>query len=451
MDYDVFISFKNTDSSGNKTEDCVIAGELYAALEQKNIHAFYSNTRLFEFGEAAYKEAIEKALDQAKVLIAIATDAEFLKTRWVSYERESFHEDILSGRKKNAVIVPYMKNVVGNDVPRSLRSYETFQIDRTDIPTVVAFVEKCLVKASPAPSSTQVKSDKSLVTGKSVSSYDPAANKEFRRLKIQAKNTRDADMPAIRYVVEKLNKPNLCILDAGCAYGYVTNDRFGSFDQSKVLAVDVSDKCLDYAREHNHDDNIFYEKLNLEDEDLEEKLESLMDKYGIQKFDIIFSSLVIHHLKNPNKFLRRIRRYLSADGYIIIRGSDDGSIMCCNDDGLLGKVVEMHLKADGISDRLNGRKIFSQLISSGYKNVKMMNYIKDLSGLDLDERYDVFLERFSYRRNYLQHAVDADPYNMEKRNALEAMDFALDKLENKFSEETFWYCETDFVGIAQKR
>lgn len=450
MEYDVFISFKNSDGNGNLTEDCAIAGELYKELEKKNIHSFYSNTRLFEFGEAAYKEAIENALDQAKVLIVIATNVEYLQTRWVTYERESFHEDILSGRKKNAVIVPYLKNVVGNDVPRSLRSYETFQIGSTDIATVVAFVENCLNKSAPKPAIPQ-STDKSLVTGKAVSSYNPAANKEFKRLKIQAKNTRAADMPAIEYVVKRLNKQNLRILDAGCAYGYVTHDRFAEFNDAKVLAVDVSEKCLEYAREHNHDDNIFYEKLNLEDEDFDDKIEELMSKYDIEKFDIVFSSLVIHHLKNPNKFLRRIRRYLSNDGYIIIRGSDDGSIMTCNDEGLLSKVVEMHLKTDGISDRLNGRKIYSQLISSGYKNVKMMNYIKDLSGLDLDERYDVFLERFSYRRNYLQNVLDKDPYNMEKRNALEAMDYALDKLENKFSEETFWYCETDFIGIAQKK
>ena len=449
MNYDVFISFKNTDNNGNPTEDAQIAGELFRLLDQKGVGAFFSNTRLFEFGEAAYKEAIETALEQSKVLIAIATDPEYLKTRWVSYERESFHDDILSGRKKDAVIVPFMKNVEGSDVPRSLRAYETFIVGVHSAQTVVDFVIKCLSKF--AEFKDIAKTEKSVVTGKAVSSYNPAAGKEFRRLKIQAKNTRDADMPAIDYVVKRIGKPNLNILDAGCAYGYVTHDRFASFDTSKVLAVDVSDKCLQYAREHNPDDNIFYEKLNLESENFEDELEELMDKHGIDKFDIIFSSLVIHHLKNPNKFLRRIRRYLSNDGYIIIRGSDDGSIVTCNDDGLLSKVVDMHLKTDGISDRLNGRKIYSQLIASGYKNVKMMNYIKDLSGLDLDERYDVFLERFSYRRNYLQTALDADPYNMEKRNALEAMDFALEKLENKFSEESFWYCETDFVGIAQKR
>lgn len=448
MKYDVFISFKNSDENGNPTEDSQIAAELFRLLDQQHVGAFFSNTRLFEFGEAAYKEAIEKALEESKVFVAIATNAEYLQTRWVSYERESFHDDILSGRKKNAVIVPYLKNIHSSDVPRSLRSYETFQIGATDINAVVDFIMKCLAKFGEV---RQVKAEKSIVTGKSVSSYDPAKSRESRRLKIQAQNTRAADMPAIDYVLKRLNKENLYILDAGCAYGYVTSDRFGDIPNSTVLALDISDKCLDYAREHNNRDNIFYEKFNLEDENFEEDFEDLLDKYHIPKFDIIFASLVIHHLKNPNKFLRRIRRYLSADGYIIIRGSDDGSIVTCNDDGLIAKVVDMHLKTDGISDRLNGRKIYSQLIASGYKNVKMMSYIKDLSGLDLDERYDVFLERFAYRRNYLQYALDADPYNMEKRNALDAMDFALEKLENKFSEETFWYCETDFVGIAQKR
>lgn len=448
MNYDVFISFKNSDANGSPTEDSQIASELFRLLDKKGIGAFFSNTRLFEFGEAAYKEAIEKALDESKVLVVIATDPEYLKTRWVAYERESFHDDILSGRKKNAVIVPYLKNVAGADVPRSLRSYETFQIGETDIETVVEFVVKCLARFGERQ---QVKADKSLVTGKAMSTYDPAQGKEFRRLKIQSQNTRPADMPAIHYALERINKDKIYVLDAGCAYGYVTNDRFGDISNATVLAVDVSDKCLQYAKEHNNQSHIFYEKLNLEDEELEDKLEELMAKYDIPKFDIIFSSLVIHHLKNPNKFLRRVRRYLSADGYIIIRGSDDGSMITCNDDGLIAKIVDMHLKADGISDRLNGRKIYSQLISSGYKNVKMMSYIKDLSGLDLDERYDVFLERFAYRRNYLQYALDADPYNMEKRNALEAMDYALEKLENKFSEETFWYCETDFVGIAQRK
>lgn len=448
MKYDVFISFKNSDENGNPTEDSVIAGELFKELEQHGIHAFYSNIRLFEFGESAYKEAIETALDEAKVLIVVATDPKYLKTRWVSYERESFHDDILSGRKKDASIIPFMKNIAGNDVPRSLRSYETFSIGQSTVSTVVEFVIKCLKKHEEFKDK---KFEKSLTTGKAVSRYNPNFGNEFRRLKIQATNTRKADLPAIEYALKNINKERVFILDAGCAYGFVTADRFGSIENAVTLGVDVNEKCIDYARIHNARENIVYDIFNLEDENFEDAIETLMEKYEIEKFDIVFVSLVLHHLKNPNKFLRRIRRYLSQDGMIIVRGSDDGSILTCNDDDLIRKVVDIHLSADGISDRMNGRKIYSQLLSSGYKDVKMMNCIKDLSGLDLDERYDVFLERFSYRRNYLQMACDADPYDMDKRNALEAMDFALEKLENKFSEENFWYCETDFVGVARKK
>ena len=176
-----------------------------------------------------------------------------------------------------------------------------------------------------------------------------------------------------------------------------------------------------------------------------------MQKYGIESFDIIFSSLVIHHLKNPNKFLKRVRRYLSKDGYIILRGSDDGSIVSINDDGLIQKIVDLHMSTPGVSDRHNGRKIYAQLLSSGYKNVKMMNYVKEISGMDIDERNDIFEERFAYRRNYLKALCDKNPFDMEKKNNLEYMDFALECLENKFSEDAFWYCEIDFVGVAQKK
>lgn len=448
MKYDVFISFKNLNDSGEATEDSQLAAEVFKELDQREIKAFYSNIRLFEFGEAAYKEAIEKALDEARIMIVIATSVNYLRTRWVSYERESFHEDILSGRKTDGVIVPYLKNVDGNDIPRSLRGYETFHIGQHSVAAVVDFVVQCLKKTAEFQDR---KFEKSLTTGKKLSTYNPTKGNEFRRLKIQALNTRPADMPAIEYVQQHMTPRKLRILDAGCAYGFVTLDRFGRIPDAFTLAVDINEKCIGYARENHASDAIAYELLNLEDEAMEERLEAYMQKYHIERFDIIYASLVLHHLKNPNKFLRRIRRYLASDGYIIIRGSDDGSILSCNDDGLVDKVVEMHLKTDGISDRYNGRKIYSQLISSGYKDVRMMNYVKDLSGLDLDERYDVFLERFSYRKNYLKYACEADPYDMQKRNALEAMEFALDRLENKFSEDSFWYCEVDFVGVARKR
>lgn len=446
--YDVFISFKNTAADGTQSIDAQYASQIYKLLTERGISAFYSNVKLLELGEATYKKAIEDALDQSSILVCILSCKEYANSKWVEYERESFHEDILAGRNPNGVIVPYLGNLQGNDIPRSIRNYESFMMASHSPADVCEFVANIINKRR--QSAPQSMGRTSLTTGKSSSQYSPEYGREARRLKIQARETRNADMPAIEYCLERLNKNKIHILDAGCAYGYVTKDRFADIPNSLVLGVDRSQACLDTARQSFSAPNIVYEMLDLESEDFNDNLEDLMDKHDIPKFDIIFSSLVIHHLNNPQKFLRRLRRYLADDGFIIIRGSDDGSVMTYNDDGLIEKIIKLHLSTDGISDRENGRKIYHQLITSGYKNVKMINYIKDLSGLNLDQRYEFYLERYDYRKNYLKMVADKDPYNMEKRNNYEYMKLLLEELENKFADKSFWCCEIDFVGIAQK-
>ncbi len=447
--YDVFISFKNTNADGTQSVDSQLAAEIYKLLSERGLSTFYSNVKLLEMGEATYKKAIEDALDQSHILICILSCKEFATSKWVEYERESFHEDILSGRNPSGVIVPYLGDLKGNDIPRSIRNYESFSMTAHKPADVCEFVSNIINKQHHAEEA-QKKSKTSHITGKTSSQYNPEYGREARRLKIQARETHDADMPAINYCLERLQKDKIYILDCGCAYGYVTKDRFADIPNSFVIGVDRSENCLETARKSYSAENIVYESLNLESETFEEDMEDLMDKHNVRKFDIIFSSLVIHHLTNPQKFLRRIRRYLSSDGYIIIRGSDDGSVMTWGDDGLIKKIIDLHLSTDGISDRQNGRKIYHQLIASGYKNVLMMNYIKDLSGKDLDGRYEYYLERYDYRKNYLKMVADKDPYNMEKRNNYDYMKFLLEELENKFADKTFWCSEVDFVGIAQK-
>ena len=450
--YDVFISFKNLDADGNRTEDSFIAERLYELFKEQGLNVFYSNKVLNELGAASYKKEIEEALENSSVLVSVATKKEFLESQWVAYERESFHNDILSGRKVKACIVPFLKGITGLDVPRSLRNYQTFQIGISSNGEVVDFVKKFLKSEDKKESFNYHKEEISLITGKHLSSYKAENKSELKRLRIQAINTREPDQNAIKYVLDHMpQKEQLSILDMGCAYGFVTKDRFAKIPNAKVIGVDRSEILIDYAKENSMFNGASYYVLDLEDEEVIDNLYEIMQKENIEKFDIIFASLVIHHLKNPNKLLRNIRKVLADDGYIIIRGSDDGSIVTYNDDGLIQKVVDLHLSCDGISDRLNGRKIYSQLVSSGYKNVIMINWVKEVSGMDLDERNEIFIERFSYRKNYIKTQCEKDPYNAANRKKLEEMEYLLSELENKFSEESFWYSEIDFVGVAQKK
>jgi 2-polyprenyl-3-methyl-5-hydroxy-6-metoxy-1,4-benzoquinol methylase len=63
---------------------------------------------------------------------------------------------------------------------------------------------------------------------------------------------------------------------------------------------------------------------DLESNDFEDTIQEILDSHGAEKFDVIFSALTIHHLSNPIKTLYQLRKLLKKDGFIILRGSDDG-------------------------------------------------------------------------------------------------------------------------------
>lgn len=67
--FDVFISFKNTDKNGERIQDSFMAEELYEALKEKGINAFYSNKSISERGEHRFGKMIREAIEQKPHLI----------------------------------------------------------------------------------------------------------------------------------------------------------------------------------------------------------------------------------------------------------------------------------------------------------------------------------------------------------------------------------------------
>ena len=455
---EVFISFKNSDFSGNPTRDSAIARALYDAFRARNISAFYSNSSLLSLGQAVYKKSIDEALDSTKVLVVVATATDFLNSEWVKYEWESFHQDILSGMKPNAQIVPFFGTFSREETPRSLRDFQTFHIGTHSEADVVNFVENILTNMqtsqleSDEPSEDRLISIRGNVTKEKIrkSLYTSDSDKEYDRLMVQSKNTHDCDMAVLNKLIPQFQRP-IWILDLGCAYNYVGNMRFGKLENVKVLGIDISDKCLEYAATHSDNEKFVFRKLDLEDPMMSENLRDIMDELGIEKFDLMFGALLLLHLKKPVTVLKTLRKFLASDGYMVVRGSDDGSVMAVNDNGLVKKIIDKCHTTVGFSDRQNGRKLYYQLESAGYRDVKVETFIKDLSGKDIDERDEIFFERFSYRINNFRKIHNADPHNEEKRNDFLFMKYALEELEEIFTNHDFWYCEHDFIAYGRAK
>lgn len=277
------------------------------------------------------------------------------------------------------------------------------------------------------------------------SAYDVNYGDEFHRLRIQARNSLGSDMAVL-----KDTGAHGTVLDVGCAFGVVTASRFGGDAFTKVMGIDRDERSISYAAQHSPEKFIF-RVADAEVEDFRDRMAGIMAENGIESFDVIFISLVLHHMRDPYMVLRRLRKFLAHDGIIIVRGSDDGTKMAYPDEQrLMQKIIEKTLQANRVSDRLHGRKIYDWLTQSGYHDVKMYSFMRDTSRLDMDEREDLFRESFSYRVNYFRKQWEENPSDNRLFQEFDEMETLLALFENTFMKENFWYAEYDYIGVARR-
>ncbi|MDE7386467.1 MAG: toll/interleukin-1 receptor domain-containing protein [Muribaculaceae bacterium] len=118
--YDVFISCKS--------EDYKYAEELHKFLTDNHINAFLASKELRKLGDSEYRETIEEALEEAEHLIIFASNAEYIKSKWVKYEWGLFINAKLDDSKSGNIIT-ILKDVETKNIPFALRKYESLTLD----------------------------------------------------------------------------------------------------------------------------------------------------------------------------------------------------------------------------------------------------------------------------------------------------------------------------------
>ena len=113
---DIFICYKETDESGNRTIDSVIAQDVYQALVEKGYKVFFSRISLEDKLGREYEPYIFAALNSAKIMLAFGTDYEYYNAVWVKNEWSRFLSLIEKGEKK--VLIPCFKGIDAYDMPK---------------------------------------------------------------------------------------------------------------------------------------------------------------------------------------------------------------------------------------------------------------------------------------------------------------------------------------------
>ena len=81
--FDVFICYKETDDSGRRTPDSVLANELYHELTRAGFKVFFARITLEDKLGTAYEPYIFAALNSARVMVVIGTKPEYFNAVWV--------------------------------------------------------------------------------------------------------------------------------------------------------------------------------------------------------------------------------------------------------------------------------------------------------------------------------------------------------------------------------
>jgi len=113
--FDVFICYKETDNNGRRTQDSVLAQDLYYQLNQEGFKVFFARITLEDKLGSAYEPYIFAALNSSKLMIVLGTKPEFFNAVWVKNEWSRYLTLIKNGAKK--MLIPAYKDMDPYDLP----------------------------------------------------------------------------------------------------------------------------------------------------------------------------------------------------------------------------------------------------------------------------------------------------------------------------------------------
>ena len=173
----------------------------------------------------------------------------------------------------------------------------------------------------------------------------------FKGIREQDINYNDMiETPILHKMLPDLTGKN--VLDIGCGMGQHAK-QYSDMGAKAVLGIDISEKMLAFAKEHNSAPNITYCRMAFED------LEKLSDK-----FDVITSSLAFDYVKDFGELMKKIHNLLVPGGKLVFSMSHPISTAY-----------------DGVYDRYtrneNGEKLYANLHNYSIEGIRKVKWVVD--------------------------------------------------------------------------
>ncbi len=147
--YDIFICYKETDDiTGNRTEDSIIAQDIYTRLIKSGYKVFFARDSLKSIAGAEYEPYIYAALSSSKLMLAIGTKHEYYDSVWVKNEWSRFISMMNDNTSK--VLIPCYRNMDAYDMPKEFKNMQALDMgDVTFFGSLTDNINRILKKSTP--------------------------------------------------------------------------------------------------------------------------------------------------------------------------------------------------------------------------------------------------------------------------------------------------------------
>ena len=146
--FDVFICYKETDENGKRTQDSVIANDIYYQLTQEGLKVFYAAITLEDKLGQEYEPYIFAALNSAKVMLVLGTKPQYFSAVWVKNEWSRFLKLMKADRSK--LLIPCYRDMDAYDLPEEFSHLQAQDMSKIGfINDIVRGIKKVIVKDEP--------------------------------------------------------------------------------------------------------------------------------------------------------------------------------------------------------------------------------------------------------------------------------------------------------------
>ena len=160
-----FLCYKETDSFGQRTQDSVIANEIYYQLTQQGYKVFYAAITLEDKLGQDYEPIIFAALNSAKVMLVVGSKPEYFNAVWVRNEWSRFLKLMKSDRSKQ--LYPCYKGMNPYDLPEDFSHLQAQDMGKIGfINDIVRGIQKVIIKKQPESKTPEPKQNKTVADDK---------------------------------------------------------------------------------------------------------------------------------------------------------------------------------------------------------------------------------------------------------------------------------------------